>query len=84
MPIMTVEIKDCVIERQDGPEFCGILFYRTGDLSRYVPWSVDLKNPRQLVLKLFPPEERQNYEIVRDHYERMADIIVERVMSEAR
>ncbi len=78
---MTVEIETCVIERHDGPMFCGILFYSANEDSRYVPWSVDLQNPRQVVLKLFPPDAKINYEIVRDHYERMADVIVDSVMS---
>ncbi|MBM3266083.1 MAG: hypothetical protein FJZ01_00415 [Candidatus Sericytochromatia bacterium] len=78
---MTVEIGSCVIERHDGPMFCGILFYSADAAARYVPWSVDLQNPRQVVLKLFPPDAKLNFEIVRDHYERMADVIVERVMS---
>lgn len=78
---MTVEIGDCVIERHDGPTFCGILFYRADQTSRYLPWSVDIQNPRQVVLKLFPPDERNNFEIVRDHYERMADAIVDHVMA---
>lgn len=78
---MTVEIGDCVIERRDGPTFCGILFYNADQTNRYLPWSVDIQNPRQIVLKLFPPDERSNFEIVRDHYERMADAIVDQVMS---
>ena len=80
---MSVEIGSCVIERQDGPMFCGILFYRADESSRYVPWSVDLQNPRQVVLKLFPPDAKANYDLVRDHYERMADVIVDSVMSAA-
>ncbi|MBM3274613.1 MAG: hypothetical protein FJZ00_05650 [Candidatus Sericytochromatia bacterium] len=78
---MSVEIGSCVIERHDGPMFCGILFYSADEGSRYVPWSVDLQNPRQVVLKLFPPDAKQNYELVRDHYERMADVIVDKVMT---
>jgi hypothetical protein len=33
------------------------------------------------VLKLFPPDAKSNYELVRDHYVRMADAIVDHVMS---
>lgn len=78
---MTVEIGKVVIERRDGPVFCGILFYRADETARYLPWSVDLKDPKQVVLKLFPPESNNNLEIVRSHYERMADAIVDQVMS---
>ncbi|MBU6429164.1 MAG: hypothetical protein KGR26_09160 [Cyanobacteria bacterium REEB65] len=79
---MTVEIEDIVIERHDGPQFCGILFYCADKTARYVPWSVNLENPKQVVLKLFPPDSQSNLEIVRDHYETMADAIVDRVLAE--
>ena len=46
-----------------------------------MPWSVNLENPKQVVLKLFPPDSEANLDIVRDHYEAMADAIVDRVMS---
>ncbi|MBI6545467.1 MAG: hypothetical protein HY692_01655 [Cyanobacteria bacterium NC_groundwater_1444_Ag_S-0.65um_54_12] len=77
---MTVEIEKIVIERKDGQLFCGILFYSTDKTARYLPWSVDLENPKQVVLKLFPPDTNSNLEIIRNNYEVMADAIVERVM----
>ncbi len=78
---MTVDIENVVIERKDGSLFCGILFYSADEIARYVPWSVSLENPKQVVLKLFPPDAESNLEIVRDHYEAMADAIVDHVMA---
>ncbi|MGE5707903.1 MAG: hypothetical protein ACM3YO_06195 [Bacteroidota bacterium] len=76
-----MDIREVVIERQDGPEYCGLLFYQHLELSRYVPWTVDLHDPEQMILKLFPPIEEENVSIVCDHYEEMADAIVEMVLA---
>ena len=78
---MAVEIENIVIERRDGPLFCGLLFYWADKTARYVPWSVNLENPKQVVLKLFPPDTQSNLELVKGNYEAMADAIVDRVMS---
>ncbi len=77
---MSLEIGTVVIERQDGPMYCGILFYTVDKSSRYVSWSVDLQNPKQVILKLFPSDAKQNYELVREYYESMADAIVDHIM----
>lgn len=79
---MAIEVVSCVIERHDGPTFCGLLFYEHGRTERHVPWSVDLTNPRQVLLKLFPSDAKTDFAIVREHYERMADVIVDTVMAE--
>ncbi|HEY9765652.1 MAG TPA: hypothetical protein V6C82_04780 [Chroococcales cyanobacterium] len=75
-----MQIRQVVVERQDGPEYCGLLFYHYQQLQHYVPWTVDLSDPQQLVLKLFPPVTQENAAIVCDHYEARADAIVDRVM----
>ena len=75
-----MHIDHVVIERADGPLYCGILFYEHDAANLYLPWTVDLNNPRQVVLKLFLPEEQENPAVVHDHYEVMADAIVDCVM----
>lgn len=76
-----MKIKDVVIERQDGPLYCGLLFYSHLQDACYLPWTIDLEDPRQVVLKLFPPEAQHSLDVVQDHYEEMADAIVEFVMT---
>ena len=76
---MAIYLLRVVIERQNGPQFCGILFYIHEQAPRYLPWSVDLQNPRQVVLKLYPPEAVENLEVCQEHCEQMADVIVDAV-----
>lgn len=75
-----MQIQDVVIERQDGPLYCGILYYCHMEDPCYLPWTMDLADPRKVVLKLFPPEESAGFTVVHDHYEEMADAIMERVI----
>jgi len=75
-----MEIDSIVIEREDGPLFCGILFYEHAAASQYLPWTVDLENPDKIVLKLFPPDAEDNLTVVQQHYETMAGAIVQQVM----
>lgn len=77
-----MDIQRIVIEREDGPLYCGLLFYEHGPEDMYLPWTVDLQNPQRVVLKLFPPEQGQDFEVVQHHYQVMADAIVECVMSQ--
>lgn len=78
-----MDIQRIVIEREDGPLYCGLLFYEHGPAERYLPWTVDLHNPSRVVLKLFPPETEQDRGAVQDHYQAMADAIVECVIGQA-
>lgn len=75
-----MRIDSVVIERADGPLYCGLLFYEHEAASQYVPWTIDLENPAQIVLKLFAPEEGGPLSLVRRFYEAMAGAIVDRVM----
>ena len=50
-----MQIDTIVIEREDGPLYCGILFYEHAAEPLYLPWTIDLENPQKIVLKLFQP-----------------------------
>lgn len=78
-----MQIDQVVIERADGPLFCGILFFEHEATPQYLPWSIDIKNPQKIVLKLFLPEKQERLGIVEEHYEALADAIVDRVMRQS-
>lgn len=75
-----MRIDSVIIERSDGSEHCGILFYEHDASEAYLPWTIDLQDPQRIVLKLFPPDADSNLAVVQSHYETMAGAIVDRVM----
>lgn len=77
-----MQIDSIVIEREDGPLFCGLLFFQHEATAQYLPWTVDLNDPKKIVLKLFPPEAAGTLPVVQAHYETMAGAIVDRVLQD--
>lgn len=74
-----MQIQQIVIERQNNEEYCGLLFYHHQEQPLYVPWTVELTE--QVILKLFPPAKGDGVALVSNHYEEMADAIVDSVLS---
>lgn len=74
-----MQIEQVVIERKNNEEYCGLLFYHEKEQPLYVPWTVELSE--QVILKLFPPSSGNGVAVVSNHYEEMADAIVDSVLS---
>ena len=71
-----MRIDSIVIERRDGAVLCGLLHYAVDEQAQHLPWTLDLQNPRKIVVTLFPSDAPSQREFVQAHYQEVAGAIV--------
>jgi hypothetical protein len=71
-----MRIDSIIVERRDGSVLCGLLHYAVEDSDQYLPWTLDLQNPKKVVVTLFPSDSPAQRDYVHVHYQEMAGAIV--------
>lgn len=71
-----MHISQIILERRHTPYVAGILCYRAWGATQVLPWSVDLRNPRKLVVDFYPDDRQMDSRFVTDHQNDLADSLL--------
>lgn len=62
-----------ILERRDERYLAGVLTFGPGAAPQILPWSVDLDNPRHLIVDFYPDPGQHDSAVVQVHQNEFAD-----------